>query len=78
MFPMERRGKMVKNINKLKGKMAENSYTLKRLSEELGITENTLRRKMNDESSEFTVGESDILRKKLKLTTEEFLNIFFE
>lgn len=69
---------MVKNINKLKGKMAENNYTMKRLSEEMGITENTLRRKMNDDSSEFTISESDTLRKKLNLTTEEFLNIFFE
>lgn len=69
---------MVKNINKLKGKMAENNYTMKKLSEEMGITENTLRKKMNDDNSEFTISESDLLRKKLNLTTEEFLNIFFE
>lgn len=69
---------MVKNINKLKGKMAENGYTLKRLTEELGISENTLRRKMNDENSEFTVGESDAIRKMLNLTIEEFFNIFYE
>ena len=69
---------MVKNINKLKGKIAENNYTMKKLSEELGITENTLRRKMNEESSEFTISESDSLRKMLNLTIEEFLNIFYE
>ena len=69
---------MVNNINKLKGKIAENNYTIKRLSKEIGMSETTLRKKINDDSSEFSISESEKIRKKLNLTIEEFLNIFFE
>jgi AraC-like DNA-binding protein len=68
---------MVANIDKLKGKITENRYTMKKLSEEFGMTETTLRRKINDEKSEFSVNESWKLKKLLNLTLEEYLIIFF-
>lgn len=68
---------MVKNVNKLKGKIAEKGYTLKRLSEELGLTELTLRRKINDNNYDFYLGETTDVAKILNLSGEEYLEIFF-
>jgi len=68
---------MVANINKLKGKIAENGYTMKSLSKEIGMSETTLRRKINFENQDFTIGESQKVREKLNLNVEEYLYIFF-
>jgi hypothetical protein len=67
---------MVANVNKLNGKIAENNYTKKRLAEELGITEPTLRKKMYDANAEFFLGETVKIQKILKLTNEEYIAIF--
>ena len=69
---------MVANINKLKGKITENEYTFKTLSEELGMCETTLRRKINDKNAEFTISEGWKLKNKLKMSIEEYLNIFYD
>lgn len=68
---------MVKNVNKLKGKIAEKGYTFKKLSEELGLTELTLRRKMNDNNYDFYLGETTDIAKILELSGEEYLEIFY-
>ena len=68
---------MVANINKLKGKIAENGYTMRALSKEIGMSETTLRRKINFKNQDFTIGESKKVKEKLKLTIDEYLCIFF-
>lgn len=68
---------MVKNINKLKGKMAEEGYTMKSLSKKTGMSETTLRRKISFEEHDFTIDESIKVKKLLKMTDEEYLYIFF-
>ena len=67
---------MVENLNKLKGKIVENNYTYKALSKAMGITEMTLRRKMNNQNAEFYLEESKKLKDLLKLTDKEYLEIF--
>lgn len=69
---------MVKNVNKLKGKIAEKGYTFKKLSEELGLSELTLRRKINDDNYDFYLGETTNIAKILELSGEEYINIFFD
>ncbi|WP_394874605.1 DUF739 family protein [Clostridium neonatale] len=44
------------DVNKLKGKMIEKSYTQKKMAKELGITEQSLNAKMNSRS-QFTLKE---------------------
>ena len=68
---------MVANINKLKGKITENRYSIKTLSKELGMCEASLSRKINNKESEFTISESWKIKELLHLTNEEYLNIFF-
>ena len=68
---------MVANINKMKGKIAENGYTMKSLSKEIGMCETTFRRKMNDKTAEFYISETQKIKEKLHLTIEEYLEIFF-
>lgn len=68
---------MVTNINKLKGKITENRYSLKSLSKEIGMCETSLIRKINNKNSEFTISESWKVKELLHLTNEEYLNIFF-
>ncbi len=67
---------MVQNVNKLKGKITENGYTLKALSTEIGICETSLRRKINDKS-DFSIAESLLIKDKLHLSSQDYLDIFF-
>lgn len=67
---------MVQNINKLKGKITENGYTIKTLATEVGLCETSLRRKINDQS-EFTLSESLKVKEKLRLSSQDYLDIFF-
>ena len=67
---------MVQNVNKLKGKITENGYTLKALSAEMGICETSLRRKINDKS-EFSIAESLAVKDRLNLSNDDYLDIFF-
>lgn len=68
---------MVQNINKLKGKITENGYTMKTLSKEIGLCEVSLRKKINNNKSEFSLSESLKVKKILNLTTNEYVEIFF-
>ena len=67
---------MVQNVNKLKGKITENGYTIKTLATEVGLCETSLRRKINDKS-EFTLNETLKVKDKLHLTSQDYLDIFF-
>ena len=67
---------MVQNINKLKGKITENGYTMKTLSSKIGICETSLRRKINDKS-DFTLSESLKVKEILHLSSQDYLDIFF-
>lgn len=67
---------MVQNINKLKGKITENGYTIKSLATEVGLCETSLRRKIN-RKSEFTLSESLKIKDKLNLSSNDYLDIFF-
>lgn len=65
------------NVNKLKGKMVECGFTIKRLAEETGIKESTLQRRFSSNGEDFSIREADILAKTLCLTAEEASAIFF-
>lgn len=67
---------MVANVGKLKGKMAENGYNNRTFAGAMGMSEATLRRKMNDPEYDFSIGESVQAKVLLKLTTDEYLVIF--
>lgn len=63
------------DINKLRGKMAENRVSIVELSGELGIVPSTFYRKCTHES--FTLGELVKMADRLKLNNDEFNLIFF-
>lgn len=67
---------MVQNINKLKGKIIENGYSIKTLATEIEVCEATLRRKLNGDVA-FSIEESLGIKAKLRLTTEDYIDIFF-
>lgn len=68
---------MVQNINKLKGKITENGYKPKAFADAIGICETSLRRKINDESSNFSIEESLKVKEILNLSNGDYLEIFF-
>lgn len=67
--------KMV-NIDKLKGKIAENRMTVLALASKTGISKDTLYRRMSEGES-FTVGEVDKISQALHLSVEDINAIFF-
>lgn len=67
---------MVANVSKLKGKMAENGYNNRAFAKDMGMSEVTLRRKVNEAEYEFTIGESIKARDLLNLNVGEYLDIF--
>jgi hypothetical protein len=69
---------MVANVGKLKGKMAENGYNNGAFAEAMGMSAITLKRKINDEHYEFTIGESIRAKDLLHLSTREYLGIFID
>lgn len=68
---------MVHNINKLKGKITEKGYKIDCLAREIGIGETTMRRKINQENSDFYVHETLMIKEKLELSLVDYLDIFF-
>ena len=67
---------MVANVGKLKGKIAENGYNKGAFAKAMGMSDATLRRKINDADYEFSVGESVKVMGLLNLTRDEYLAIF--
>lgn len=68
---------MVANINKLKGKIVENGYRPKEFADAIGMCELTVRKKINDKKSDFSIIESLKVKKVLNLSTQDYLDIFF-
>ena len=64
------------NSLKLKGKIIESGYNIEEIAKLINISGVTFRKKLKGESN-FTVGESDKLRKELNLTYDELLDIFY-
>ncbi len=67
---------MVQNINKLKGKIIENGYSIKTLASEIDVCEATLRRKINGDVV-VSIEESLEIKAKLNLSTKDYIDIFF-
>lgn len=67
---------MVANINKLRGKIAENGLTINSFATEISMCEATLRRKMFKDG-EFTIEESINVKDRLNLNLNEYMEIFY-
>lgn len=68
---------MVHNINKLKGKITEKGYKMDEFADKIGMSESTLRRKINKEDYDFFISESLDVKDKLELSTKDYLDIFY-
>lgn len=63
------------NGNYLKGKMAERGYTQDRLAKEIGVSAQTIGRKVSGER-QFTVREANAIASVLQLTPAQAVDIF--
>jgi hypothetical protein len=70
-----KRGEIMLDIKKLKGKITENGKNVKTVSEEIGIDPGTFYRKMNNNS--FKISEADAIISVLGLSGSEAMSIFF-
>lgn len=68
---------MVANINKLKGKITENGFSIDTLASKLGLCNVTVRKKIGKENSDFSITESLKIKELLHLSTKEYVDIFF-
>ena len=68
---------MVQNINKLKGKITENGYSIDTFASKIGLCDVTVRKKMSKENSDFSISESLKVKEILNLSTNDYLDIFF-
>ncbi|MGP1361095.1 MAG: helix-turn-helix domain-containing protein [Candidatus Fimenecus sp.] len=65
------------NINRLKGKIVENSLTVAEVAKAIGIDSATLYRKLNNKGETFTIKEATTISEILKLSMEDVNLIFF-
>ncbi len=65
------------NVDKLRGKIVEKRTTIGQLAPKIGIDKSTFYRKLNEEGKTFTIKEVELIVKKLKLTKDEAIEIFF-
>lgn len=65
------------NVPKLRGKIAENEMSISDLAGKIGISKSTLYQKINNNGVSFTIDEVVSISQVLKLSKEEFNNIFF-
>ena len=63
------------NVDKLKGKFVENGLNVDKVAERLGISRDTLYRRLNNSDS-FTIGEATKLKDVLGLSNKEATEIF--
>ena len=64
------------NVNRLRGKIAENDVSLNDLASELNMSYDTLNRRMKN-GDKFTIKEVNCIVKYLHLTAEDAIAIFF-
>ena len=72
-----KRGDMMVNVNKLKGKIVECGLNVSTLANRIGIDKATLYRKINENGEPITIREADKISEELKLSKEEVNDIFF-
>lgn len=65
------------NVDKLRGKIVEKRMTIGQLAPMVGIDKSTFYRKLNEDGKTFTIKEVELIVKKLKLTKDEAIEIFF-
>lgn len=65
------------NINKLKGKMVENGYSVESLAEKMGLSKSTLYRKMQDSGESMLIKDANNICSILGLSVDEAVSIFF-
>ncbi len=65
------------DINKLKGKIAEQGLTGAKIASTLGINQSTYYRKLNNGGGAFTISQAQTIAKVLKLSNDECAAIFF-
>ena len=65
------------NINKLRGKMAENEISVERLANQIGVDKATVYRKINNNGESFSISEADRIVEALGLNASEAQSIFF-
>lgn len=66
------------NVNKLKGKMVENEFTVEKLANKIGIDRATFYRRLNSNGETFTIKEANLISIALGLTADEVNAIFFK
>lgn len=64
------------NIQKLKGKMAEENVSANELSSAIGVDKTTFYRKVREGGGKFTVEQIQGIVAKLSMTPDEALHIF--
>lgn len=65
------------NAKELRVEMIRHDDTSETLAEALGITRQTLSRKINGEGADFTKKDMDIIIERYSLSGERFAEIFF-
>jgi DNA-binding XRE family transcriptional regulator len=63
------------NVNKLKGKIAENGLNVETLANRIGINRASMYRKLNN-AEKITIGEARKIKAALNLTAAEATDIF--
>lgn len=69
-------GSIMVNVNKLRGKIAENDVSLNDLACELNMSYDTLNRRMKN-GDKFTIKEANSIVNYLHLSAEDAIAIFF-
>lgn len=65
------------NLNKLRGKIVENGYSIDALAKKIGINKSTFYRKMNENGDNFSIKEANAIVELLNLNASEATSIFF-
>ncbi len=65
------------NVNKLKGKIVEKGYSATMIADYLGMDKSTFYRKLAESGDTFTIKQAEEMSKKLDLSREEVMDIFF-
>ena len=65
------------NVNKLKGKMVENGYSVESLAERMGLNKSTLYRKLQNADDVMLIKDANSIVSILGLSAEEAVAIFF-
>ena len=65
------------NIGKLRGKIVEKGFTIRRLAVSIGIDQSTLYRQFENNGKNMSLRVAESIKRTLSLTREEAMDIFF-